>query len=160
MENACSVIRNIMSEGLFEHVSAILASFLWDMAAIYLTLSCGAAGRVAGQWQERVKEELEWKLVHWEIPSSAHQCVHFIFHALAKLPNGSPARTWALLLESQDCFHCFSKYRGRILLFVVSWVFMVVHKHVWSHKTPSRWWVEFVMHILVASFLLLGRNAG
>lgn len=33
-----------MSEGLFEHVSAILASFSWDMAAIYLTMSCGADG--------------------------------------------------------------------------------------------------------------------
>lgn len=69
------------------NTSVILASLSWDMAAIYLTLSCEAAGRVVGQWKERVKEELERKLAHWEgIPSNAHQCVCFIFHALAKLP--------------------------------------------------------------------------
>lgn len=42
-----------------KHVSVILASLSWDMAAIYLIQPCEADGHVEGQPEERMKEDLE-----------------------------------------------------------------------------------------------------
>lgn len=86
-----------MPRGHFECVSVILASLSWDMAAIYLIQSCKADGHVEGQSEERLKEDLERKLVCWVGISDrspcvlAAACMGSVFHVLP-LKNESPAQ--------------------------------------------------------------------
>lgn len=87
-----------MPRGHFEHVSVILASLSWDVAAIYLIQPCEADGHVEGQPEERMKEDLERKLACWgriadrgghvSSPLRTHVSSSAYFH----LSNGSPAR--------------------------------------------------------------------
>ena len=70
-----------MPRGHFEHVSVILASLSWDMAAIYLIRSCEADGHVEGQPEERTKEDLEQKLTCWEGIAGRGGCVRSLLYA-------------------------------------------------------------------------------
>lgn len=97
-ENTYSVIRGVVPRGHFEHVSAILASLSWDVAAISLIQSWETDRHVEGQSEGRMKEDVERKLQCWEGSADRGGCVCSLLRAWV-LPstsfhwsNESPAR--------------------------------------------------------------------
>lgn len=86
-----------MPRGHFEHVSVILASLSWDVAAIYLIQSCEADRHVEGQSEEGTNEDLGRKLVCGKGTADRGGCMRSLLRAWVSssvyfhLSNESPA---------------------------------------------------------------------
>lgn len=124
-ENICSVIGSIMPRGHFEHVSVILASLPWDVAAIYLIQSCEAdrLDRGSVQGKDERGSGAETPVLRGMLAGDAvcaRCCVHG-FH----LPRPS---TWVMKAQRRSELSCLNhksvstafqrkKYRSRALAF-------------------------------------------
>lgn len=134
-ENTYSVIRDVVPRGHSEHGSATLASLSWDVAALSLIQSWETDRHVEGQSEGRMEEDLERKLLCWGV-AEREGCVCSLLHAGVLPSTGvmkAQHRSELSCLNHKSLSYCSSenKYRSRTLPFAVSWVFVIVHEHVW-----------------------------